>query len=106
MPDDYPRTYYLSFWVRALVIVLGIGLLAMGALFVLLITSSASPAPGAMQRCGRIHLMLDRWGPRTEPADVTVTRDVYLQAAPRGVVCVHTGPGALTIPWYVVRVCE
>lgn len=52
------------------------------------------------------HLMLDRWGPRLHPADVSVARDVYEQAAPGALVCVHSGPGALTVPWYVVRLCE
>ncbi len=51
------------------------------------------------------HLLLDRWGPRSAPADVTVSRDLYGRAPPGSMVCVHRGPGALGISWYVVRGC-
>lgn len=51
------------------------------------------------------HLTLDRWGPRTEPAEVRVTRDLYLQSPPGSTVCVHRGPGVLGISWYDVVGC-
>jgi hypothetical protein len=51
------------------------------------------------------HLTLERWGPRTEPAEVRVSRDLYLQSPPGSTVCVHRGPGALGISWYDVFGC-
>jgi len=51
------------------------------------------------------HILLEPWGPRTEPADVTVSRDLYTVAAPGSSVCVHRGPGALGISWYDVAGC-
>lgn len=51
------------------------------------------------------HLLLDRWGPRREPDDVTVSGALYAQAVPAGTVCVHRGPGALGISWYEVAAC-
>jgi hypothetical protein len=51
------------------------------------------------------YLRLDRWGARTEPADVSVSHDLYMQSAPGSTVCIHEGPGALAIPWYQVLPC-
>jgi hypothetical protein len=51
------------------------------------------------------HLLLDRWGPRPDPNDVTVPREVYLVAEPGSFVCVHQGPGLLDVPWFVVNLC-
>jgi len=51
------------------------------------------------------HLQLDRWGPRSEPDDVTVSRDLYAQSPPGSTVCVHRGPGALGISWFDVVGC-
>jgi hypothetical protein len=51
------------------------------------------------------HLQLDRWGPRSEPDDVTVSRDRYEQSPPGSTVCVHRGPGALGISWFDVVGC-
>lgn len=51
------------------------------------------------------HLQLDRWGPRSEPDDVTVSGDLYAQSPPGSTVCVHRGPGALGISWYDVVGC-
>lgn len=51
------------------------------------------------------HLLLDRWGPRADPDDVSVTRDLYELAEPGTRVCVHRGPGAFGIPWFGVAWC-
>jgi hypothetical protein len=51
------------------------------------------------------HLLLDRWGPRANPNDVTVPRQLYEAAQPGSYVCVHQGPGLLDIPWFVVNPC-
>jgi hypothetical protein len=51
------------------------------------------------------HLQLDRWGPRSEPDDVTVSQDLYEQSPPGSTVCVHRGPGALGISWFEVVGC-
>jgi hypothetical protein len=51
------------------------------------------------------HLLLDRWGPRPDPADVRVSRELYTQAAQGSTVCVHRGAGALGVSWYEVRWC-
>ncbi|HWZ62845.1 MAG TPA: hypothetical protein VNX02_07485 [Steroidobacteraceae bacterium] len=51
------------------------------------------------------YLRLDRWGPRTGPADVRVSAQLYRDAQPGTTVCVHRGPGALGIPWYAVDLC-
>jgi hypothetical protein len=51
------------------------------------------------------HLRLDRWGPRSEPDDVTVSRDLYDQSPPGSTVCVHRGSGVLGISWYDVVGC-
>lgn len=51
------------------------------------------------------YLRLDRWGPRTEQADVRVSADLYREAEPGTTVCVHRGPGALGISWYAVDLC-
>jgi len=51
------------------------------------------------------HLQLDHWGPRSEPDDVTVSRELYEQSPPGSTVCVHRGPGALGIAWFDVVGC-
>jgi len=51
------------------------------------------------------HLMLDGWGPRVDPGDVAVAREVYELAQPGTHVCVHRGPGALGISWFEVAWC-
>ncbi|MGO9804290.1 MAG: hypothetical protein ACLPTM_04820 [Steroidobacteraceae bacterium] len=51
------------------------------------------------------HLLLDHWGPRSLPNDVAVPRQLYEQAAPGTLVCVHRGPGALSISWFQVSLC-
>lgn len=51
------------------------------------------------------YLRLDRWGPRTEPADVRVSAELYREVEPGTTVCVHHGPGALGISWYEVDLC-
>jgi hypothetical protein len=75
-------------------------------------------APGELYRVGVLarhvsrgsrsttyHLLLDHWGPRSVPNDVAVPRQLYEQAVPGTLVCVHRGPGALTISWFQVSVC-
>jgi hypothetical protein len=52
------------------------------------------------------YLTLAPWGPRTRPEDVSVARTLYRQTRPGAEVCVHQGPGAIGIGWYVVRACE
>jgi len=52
------------------------------------------------------YLRLAPWGPRRAPQDVSVPRGLYASAPPGSVVCIHQGPGALGIPWYVVRACS
>ncbi|HKD54923.1 MAG TPA: hypothetical protein VKB72_11985 [Steroidobacteraceae bacterium] len=51
------------------------------------------------------YLTLAPWGPRTSPEDVSVTRAVYADTRSGGQVCIHQGPGALGIGWYVVKNC-
>jgi hypothetical protein len=51
------------------------------------------------------YLTLAPWGPRKEPRDVSVARGLYEATRPGAQVCVHQGPGALGIGWYVVRAC-
>jgi hypothetical protein len=51
------------------------------------------------------YLRLAPWGPRSEARDVSVSRALYNRTPSGGVVCVHRGPGALDISWYVVRGC-
>lgn len=52
------------------------------------------------------YLRLDRWGPRTAPADVRVSGQLYTDAPPGTTVCVHRGPGALGVSWYEVSLCS
>ena len=61
-----------------------------------------------MSRGGRstsYHLVLAPWGPRRQPQAVSVTRPLYAAVPPGSSVCIHQGPGALGISWYVVRGC-
>lgn len=51
------------------------------------------------------YLTLAPWGPRTEPKDVSVSWTLYNRTPSGGTVCVHQGPGALDISWYVIRAC-
>jgi len=51
------------------------------------------------------YLMLAPWGPRREPGEVSVSRTLYAAEMPGDSVCVHQGPGALGIGWYVVAPC-
>lgn len=51
------------------------------------------------------YLTLSPWGPRELPKDVSVPHALYLRAAPGKTVCIHRGPGALGISWYVVTLC-
>jgi hypothetical protein len=52
------------------------------------------------------HLTLAPWGPRTKPDEVSVSSALYARVQPGSVVCVHRGPGALEISWYVVTLCD
>jgi hypothetical protein len=52
------------------------------------------------------YLKLAPWGPRTQPEDVSVSSALYGVTRPGSEVCVHQGPGALGIGWYVVRACD
>jgi hypothetical protein len=52
------------------------------------------------------YLTLAPLGPRTQPGDVSVGPALYALTRPGGQVCVHQGPGALGIGWYVVRTCD
>jgi hypothetical protein len=51
------------------------------------------------------YLTLAPWGPRKEPGDVSVERGLYAATRPGAQVCIHQGPGALGIGWYVVNAC-
>ena len=52
------------------------------------------------------YFMVDPWGPRNKPNEVSVSRALY-QATPIGdAVCVSLGKGALGAPWFVVRACQ
>jgi hypothetical protein len=51
------------------------------------------------------YLTLAPWGPRTQPKDVSVSWALYSRTPSGATVCVHQGPGALDISWYVVRAC-
>lgn len=48
------------------------------------------------------YLMLSPWGPRHEPAEVTVGRSLYQQVAVGQTVDVNYRKGFLNIPWYSV----
>jgi len=52
------------------------------------------------------YLKLAPWGPRTQPEDVSVAGTLYRYTRPGAQVCVHQGPGALGIGWYVVNACD
>jgi hypothetical protein len=49
------------------------------------------------------YLKLSAWGPRTEPEDVTVDRELYGETTPGDVMQVWMKPGLLQAPWYVVK---
>jgi len=52
------------------------------------------------------YFMVEPWGPRREPNEVSVSRVLY-QTTPVGQnVCVSLWKGALGAPWFVVRTCQ
>lgn len=52
------------------------------------------------------YFMVDPWGPRSEPNEVSVSRALY-QATPVGQnVCVWLRKGSLSVPWFVVGSCQ
>jgi hypothetical protein len=52
------------------------------------------------------HVTLDRWGPKTSPDEVMVTRGYYDSFAIGDRACVLSREGALKMQWYVVRHCR
>lgn len=52
------------------------------------------------------HLLLTPWGPHETYDNVTVSRSFYNAQRVGNPVCVVLRPGALSIPWYVVRSCR
>ena len=52
------------------------------------------------------HLRLDPWGPQDRTSSITVSRSFYESLEVGQAVCVWLKPGALKIPWYVVRACR
>lgn len=52
------------------------------------------------------YFMVDAWGPRREPNEVSVSRALY-QATPVGqTICVWLRKGSLGVPWFVVGTCQ
>jgi hypothetical protein len=52
------------------------------------------------------YLSLGPWGPDMETGEVSVSRSFYQSLKPGDRVCVAVKPGALHIPWDVVRQCD
>jgi hypothetical protein len=50
-------------------------------------------------------LLLAPWGPRKDPAEVPVKRQLFEDAPSVEKVCVHLWRGALGVPWFEVRGC-
>lgn len=51
------------------------------------------------------YFMVDPWGPRSQPNELSVSRALY-QATPVGQsVCVWLRKGSLRVPWFVVGSC-
>ncbi len=48
------------------------------------------------------HLLLNPWGPRIAPENVTVGREYYQRKQPGDTVTIATQPGRLGIPWFRV----
>jgi hypothetical protein len=52
------------------------------------------------------YFRLAPWGTRSEPADVSVSHDLYDRLEPRNSVCLLLRDGALHMPWFIVGACR
>ena len=51
------------------------------------------------------YVRLAPWGPRDQPAEVSVHSSFYSSVQPGQIVCVYLYPGALKIPWFEIAHC-
>jgi hypothetical protein len=51
------------------------------------------------------YLRLSPWGPRDQPAEVSIHSSFYSSVQPGQIVCVYLYPGTLKIPWFQVGRC-